>query len=1015
MHDDHDLVEARLRRFTKDHLEPAVYRDAQALSASAWAVEREPVPFTDAVTHDYVPVPLGWKWGRAWSTVWLRVHGEIPAEWRAGAPAGTRMEVLVDFGYNKSRSGFQAEGLAYLPDGTPLKAISPLNSYVPWDAASGDVDLFIEAAANPDVAGDYTFDPTPYGDWDAAPDEPLYELKQLELALLDETVWELVQDVWTLRGLMEQLPAGSTRRHDILRALERMMDSVDPDDVAGTAADGRRILAPALAAPAAASAHRIVATGHAHIDSAWLWPLRETVRKCARTFSNVVSLMDDDPSFVFSCSSAQQYAWVKEHHPAIYERIREKVAAGQFIPVGGMWVESDTNMPGSEAMARQFVAGKRFFLEEFGVEAEEAWLPDSFGYSAALPQIVAAAGERWFLTQKISWNQTNRFPHHTFWWEGIDGTRVFTHFPPADTYIGELSGAELAHAERNFSEKGRASTSLIPFGWGDGGGGPTREMLAAAERTADLEGSPRVRVGSPREFFADAEAEYPDAPVWSGEMYLELHRGVFTSQQRTKRGNRRNEALLREAELWAATATLRTGAAYPRAELETAWHTVLLLQFHDILPGSSIAWVHREAEARHAVVTDVLERIIADSLAALGGSAESGEGILVNASPFARNGIAAFAAAPAAAAAPRAAVIPLDDGADSIVLDNGIIRVVIDSTGRIASLIAHADGRESIPADEPAATLRLHRDLPNLWDAWDLDAHYRRTVTEIVDVTERRTEENPDGSVTVVIVREFGSSRVEERISLAAAADALDLEFVVEWHEREKILKLAFPIDVHSDRIAAETQYGHVFRATHTNTSWDAARYEACQHRFVHLEEPGWGLAIANDSTYGYDVERRTRDGGGTTTTVRFSLLRAPLFPDPEADQGQHTLRFRVRPSSAVGDAVALGFDLATPVRAIAGAAWAPIVTSSNPAVVIDTVKLAEDGSGDLVVRLYESRGGRGRARIAFDGSAERTTCTDLLERPLDTEPHAEGHAAIDLDFRPFQLRTVRFHKAVAA
>lgn len=1005
MHADHALVEARLRRFTADHLTPAIHRDARPLAAAVWTAPGEPVPFAEASRARFEPVPLGWRWGRAWSTAWFHITGEVPREWREAPPPGTRLEVLIDFGYNRSRTGFQAEGLAYRPDGTPIKAISPLNSYVPWDPTDGDVDVLIEGAANPDVAGEYSFDPTPYGDPNTLPEDPLYELRQVELALIDVQVWELVQDVWTLRGLMEQLPAGSTRRHTILRALEDMMDAVDPDDVPATASTGRSILRPALAAPATATAHGILATGHAHIDSAWLWPLRETVRKCARTFTNVLALMDEHPDFVFSCSSAQQYQWMKDHHPQVFERIREKVATGQFVPVGGMWVESDTNMPGSEALARQFIAGKRFFLEEFGVECEEAWLPDSFGYSASLPQIVAAAGERWFLTQKISWNQTNRMPHHTFWWEGIDGTRVFTHFPPVDTYISELSGAELAHAERNFSEKGRATMSLVPFGWGDGGGGPTREMIAAAHRTADLEGSPRVRIGSPREFFTAAEAEYPDAPVWSGEMYLELHRGVFTSQLRTKQGNRRNEALLREAELWAATAALRVGFAYPQAELEAAWHTVLLLQFHDILPGSSIAWVHREAEHRHAEVSAVLERIIEAALAAL--SDDSAPAVTANGSPFARRGVPALAAGVPVSAPTRVSVEGEPGGT---ALDNGVVRVVVDEGGRIASLLAHADGREAIPAGEPANVLRLHRDLPNLWDAWDLDAHYKRTVTELRDADEQRTETDED-SVRVVTVRRVGASRIEQHVILEAGADAVELEYRIDWREREKILKLAFPLDVHADRIAAETQFGHVFRPTHTNTSWDAARFEACQHRFVHLGEPGWGVAIANDSTYGYDVDRHTRGDGGTTSTVRFSLLRAPTFPDPESDQGEHVLRFRVRPGASISDAVALGVDLATPLRVIRSAnTLAPLVVSSEPGVVIEAVKLAEDGSGDLVVRLYEALGRRARAIVSIDGSAESIESTDLLERRIPDEPSSEG-SSIALGFRPFQLRTLRFRK----
>jgi alpha-mannosidase len=347
------------------------------------------------------------------------------------------------------------------------------------------------------------------------------------------------------------------------------------------------------------------------------------------------------------------------------------------------------------------------------------------------------------------------------------------------------------------------------------------------------------------------------------------------------------------------------------------------------------------------------------------------------------------------------------------VLDNGIIRAVVDARGHVTSLIAHADGREAIAPGRPANVLRLHRDLPNLWDAWDLDAHYKRTVTELLDVDERRVRAGV-GEATVITVRRVGESLIEQRLILREGAGALEIENRIDWREREKILKLAVPLDVHADRIAAETQFGHLFRATHTNTSWDAARFEACQHRFVHLGEPDYGVAIANDSTYGYDVSRDTRADGGTTTTVRFSLLRAPLFPDPESDQGEHLMRFRIAPGAAIGDAVALGYDLATPVRAVRAAApIAPIVTSSNSAVVIETVKLAGDGSGDLVVRLYESRGGKAHTTLRLAGTAEVIESTDLLERALDGEVHAAGES-IELPFRAFQLRTIRFRNVSA-
>ena len=352
---------------------PILYRERQPLTLQAWPVPDEPVPFAEAVAGTYEPVAAGTRWGRAWSTLWLHVQGAVPAGWRE--VPGTRVEVAIDLGFTGG-PGFNAEGLAWRPDGTIIKAISPDNTWLPVDSEA--IDFYLEAAANPDVGAAMaggSFRPTLLGDKATAGEDPLYELRAFDVVLLDLEVWELLRDIWTLRGLMTELSGDGARRYEILHALSRMVDVVDPIDVAGTASEGRRQLADVLAAPAAASAHRMVAVGHAHIDSAWLWPLRETVRKVARTWSNVADLADRDPDFVFACSSAQQYAWMKEHYPALFERIRGLVARGQFAPVGGMWVESDTNMPGGEAMARQFVAGKQFFLDEFGVETEEVWLP----------------------------------------------------------------------------------------------------------------------------------------------------------------------------------------------------------------------------------------------------------------------------------------------------------------------------------------------------------------------------------------------------------------------------------------------------------------------------------------------------------------------------------------------------------------------------------------------------------------------------------------------------------------
>ncbi|WP_243076635.1 glycoside hydrolase family 38 C-terminal domain-containing protein [Microbacterium sp. SS28] len=1007
MHDNREITEGRIDRFVRDILLPALYIETIPLSIGVWDDLDEPLPFAHATGQDYRPIQVPHTWGKAWSTSWFHVTGQVPQEWLRGDGAATRVELVIDLGFTHDRPGFQVEGLAFRPDGSTVKSINPRSSYVPVpQSGDGLVDLFIEGAANPNIAGDWTWKATPLGEKHTAGDDLLYVLQQCDAALMDLTVWELIQDVWTLQGLMKELPVGSPRRHRILGGLERLVDTVDPVDVAGTAQDGRDVLAPVLASPANASSHSVVAIGHAHIDSAWLWPIRETIRKCARTFSSVIALMDADPEFRFACSSAQQLKWMKDGYPEIFARIKEKVANGQFVPVGGMWVEPDMNLPGAEAMARQFVAGKRFFLEEFGVDTREAWIPDTFGYSGATPQIIKASGTEWFLTQKISWNQTNTFPHHTFLWEGIDGTRVLTHFPPADTYVGEVSGADLARAERTFHDHRDGSVSLLPFGFGDGGGGPTREMMAAVRRTRSLEGSPTVEIDTPAHFFERAGAEMAEPPVWSGELYLELHRASYTTQHLTKQGNRRNEHWLREAELWAATAAVRTGADYPYDDLERIWQLVLLQQFHDILPGTSIAWVHREVEQNNRELAAELDALIADALAHF--DAGDGGEYVANAAPFARDGVPALAAAPRA---PHGGSATVAQTAEGHVLDNGLVRVMVDDRGLIVSLVDLATGREAIAPGAAGNLLQLHRDLPNQWDAWDVDDHYFRVVSDETGVDEITAIEGPDAA-SLTITRSFGTSHVSQVLTLRAGDATLWIDNDIDWHERRKMLKLAFPLDVHADRVAAETQFGHVQRPTHSNTSWDAARFELCAHRWVHVAEPGFGVAIANESSYGYDAQRTTRADGGTTTTARVSLLRGPTFPDPVADEGRHTIGLAVRVGADVRAAIRDGYRRNLAERAAPGPIE-PLVRVDHPAVLVAAVKLAEDRSGDVVVRLYESEGGRASATATFDFDVESIAPTDLLEREIDVPAgFVRNGRSVSLALRPFQLVTLRVRRA---
>lgn len=1018
MHDQSGRILARTHRLLRDRVRPSAEVGSSPLEVTARALPGEPEPFSTAIQGAFQPFAVESAWGPQWTTTWFHLTGQVPDGWSRAD--GLETVAAVDLGFEPdSGPGFQCEGLVYDPTGRILQGLHPMNQTVPIDGPA--VDLYVEAAANPDVAS-HSFRPTRLGDGIEPSGQPLYRLQRADAALRDPGVDALAMDMEVLLGWAELLPVDRPRRARILAALDAACDAIDLDDVRGSVAAARAALAPVLAAPAEPSAHHIVAMGHAHIDTAWLWPTRETVRKCTRSWANVLALAQKYPELRFACSQAQQYEWIEQAHPELFSRITRAVKAGTWIPAGGMWVEPDTNMPGGESLVRQFLYGKKYFAERFGVEPREVWLPDSFGYSGALPQIAALAGYRWFLTQKLSWQKTDHFPHHTFWWQGIDGTRLFAHMPPADTYLSSLTPGELDHAVSNFAEHAGATTSAIPFGHGDGGGGPTAAMMERARRQANLEGSPRIAHGTPTEFFTRAEAEYPQAPTWVGELYFEAHRGTYTSQAATKRGNRRSEQLLREAELWSATAAVRTGFPYPYEHLERLWKKVLVGQFHDILPGSSIQWVYRQAAAEYRQVRTELEQIVADAIAALetsGGQAQAagprGGAVAFNAGPLTVDGVPALGAGPLAE--PSDDVVTLERVPGRIHVANSLLDVTFDADGSIVSLIDRAADRQLVPAGARLNRLVLHQDQPNEFDAWDLDRHYLHTAEYLDDLDELNAERLLDGSVQVTARRTFGHSGVVQTATLRPGARSVDFRTDVDWHEHERLLKVAFPLDLLTDESTEEIQFGHIRRPTHANTTWDAEQFEVCAHRWVHVGEPGFGVAIANDRTYGHDIRQVGGQNGRPATQVRLSLLRGPRFPDPDADQGRHSFGYSLVSGATVADAVAAGYRLNLPLRTVdSGRPVTPLVAVEGAGgcpsgILVESVKLAEDRSGDVVVRLYESLGQRERATVRLGAPARRVRVVDLLEREQESSSAPEGSArndAVRLELRPFQILTLR-------
>ncbi|WP_251442803.1 glycoside hydrolase family 38 C-terminal domain-containing protein [Microbacterium sp. USTB-Y] len=1025
MHEETSLTVGRVTRVLAERVRPAVHSARVPLGIAAHALPGEPITAAEGLALEYAPFAAGQQWGPAWGTTWFRLRGSVPAEW-----AGRRVEALVDLGFDINMTGFQCEALAYRtgPEGEPIpvKSLNPRNQWLPiTERAEGEeaVELFLEGASNPVLLDYHPFLPTQEGDILTSSPDPLYRVRHMDLAVFEPEVFELSLDLEVLLELQAELPETSPRRMRILQALDDALDVLDLQRIVATAGDARAQLADVLAAPADASAHRIAAIGHAHIDSAWLWPLRETVRKVARTTSSMTTLLEEQPQFRYGMSSAQQYAWMKEHRPEVYARIKAAVAEGRFLPLGGMWVESDTVMPTGESLVRQFSHGQRFFEREFGIRSKGVWLPDSFGYSPALPQLLRRAGFEWFFTQKISWNQRNVFPHHSFDWEGIDGSRIFTHFPPMDTYNSQLSGMEVAKASRQFKENRVATRSIAPVGWGDGGGGTTREMTGKAARLASLEGSAQVEWIHPDDFFDAAKAELPDPAVWVGELYLELHRGTLTSQHATKALHRWAEQALIEAELWASTAAVRLGAAYPHDELDRLWQTVLLHEFHDILPGTSIAWVHREAVSVLSGVLDEARALSAAARTALAGEGDvelvftptsvptgsSSERSATERGASTERGVSSRAAfGGARSTTPQeSAPVSLAESADGFRLENDLVVVTVSSEGLIVSALDKASGRETIPAGKPANLFQLHQDFPNMWDAWDIDKYYRNRVDDLTAVSSISASVE-DGTATIVVERPFSESSLRQTITLRPGSRTVLLHNEIDWHETEKLLKLAFPLDVFARETAAETQFGFQRRVTHVNTSWEAAKFETSMHRFVLVQEDGgFGAALVNDSIYGFDTARDV-DGDDVTTTVRLSLLRAPRFPDPDTDHGRHEIQVGLVIGADAAIATAEGIALNAPATVVRGANEVePLVSVSGEGIVVSSVKLADDHSGDVVVRVYEALGRRatGSLSVGFPHAGIREV--SLIEDELESPRTGEA-----LSLRPFEVRTLRIARA---
>ena len=1026
-------------------IEPLVYRQREALPAFRYMALASPLE-TPPIGVDVDD--SGWEvvesftyWGQWRTDFVLRTEFQLPA----GA-SDAKLALYLPLGDSHDFS--HPETLAYI-DGQPYAAADRHHSEIllPEQLKDGQThQLALHGWTGGSIKGD--------------PHRKLY-MGECAVVNIDQPTRDFVVAVRVALDVVEQLDDDDSVKGKLLNTLDdafKVLDTRDPiggDAFYASVPAALETLKRGIAAAGDPMDAVIVGIGHAHIDVAWLWTLGQTMRKSGRTFSTALRLMEQFPDYTFSQSQAQLYAYTEQNYPELFAQIKERVAEGRWEVMGGTWVEPDINAIGAESLVRQFLLGRGYFHRHFGnVDTPVLWLPDTFGYSWALPQLIKQAGMKYFITHKMSWNQYNQMPNQIFWWQGLDGTRVLTHFlttpsdwtylPHATTYNATVSANEVFGSWKNFLQKETYDELLMAYGYGDGGGGPTREMIENVETLKNFPGAPHVRPGTIREYMGRIEDEIADdLPVWNGEFYLEYHRGTYTSQARNKRGNRKSEFLMHDAEFLAALAAVATDFAYPHEAVNKAWELICLNQFHDILPGSSIGAVYEDSDKDYATIRELGEKVREDALAALaqtlpadtavvaanttsfggrrigllegslsGGLADAGGSPVVTQSvdggtlvelgdlaPYSVTGLRATGSS----AASNSQLSVTQTGSE-IVLENALVRVELNAGGDLARVYDKETGREVLADGEVGNALLAFEDRPMNFDAWDIDIFYEDRTEKIEGVESVTVTEQGPLRVAVEVARKYRSSTIRQRIYLYADSKRVDFDTWIDWHEQHTLLKAAFPVTVMSPAATFDVQWGNVERPTHSNTSWDWARFETCAHKWADLSETGYGVALLNDCKYGYDIHENV---------IRLTLLKSATNPDANADQGEHLMTYSLLPHTGDwhGEVIPEAYDLNDPLilRRLSGggsgAALSSLVSVDAPNVVIETVKLAEDGNG-VIVRFYEDQRARGSVTVSAGFPISQVFRCNLLEE--NEESLAAQDNQVQVDITPYQIISLR-------
>ena len=1031
-----DRVRHWIRTLKADFYEPIGKINWEAF------ITKEHLPLEDVLKADFVAVEPGFTWGKEWEYCWFKGRAQLPesAEGKRIVmdlqPDGESTLFVNNKAFGTYRAAWVDQSHQFIED-----------NVLSENGKEGEIyDILMET-----YAGGSYYEVSSQG-WCATgpvlPGEFMSPLKEGERRILGEStfgIWnedayQLYMDVDTLEKLLQVLDDDSLRAAKIIKALEQFTLIVDFEQCKekriASYIKARKALQPVLEKKNGPTTPVFYAMGNAHLDLAWLWPMAETYRKTERTFAAQLRLIEEYPNYRYIQSQPAAYEMCRQHYPELFERIKNAIRKGQWIADGAMWVEPDTNLAGGEALIRQLIHGKRYYKDVLGVDSEILWLPDTFGYTAALPQILQGCGVKYLVTQKIFWNYNggDRFPYHYFKWKGMDGSTVVSFLPTSYTY--RTDPAEANKIWKNRVQKQDLEAFLMPFGYGDGGGGPARDFIEYAQRQEDLEGGVKIKMASPLEFFKDMDAKGGPTNTYVGELYFSAHRGTYTSQAMIKKNNRKSEIALREMEFWSVLARER-GCSYDYEKADALWKELLLHQFHDILPGSSIARVYQEAEQCHIALQEEADNMKKVALNALVDSTDGKNVSFFNSLSFTRTALVqlpkifsegaittegeeistsveegkvkAILRIPSgggisilpAKVAPKhpKAIVSFSNGC--FVMENEKIRATIDKNGEITSYILKQSGREF--AAQPMNRFRLFKDVPRLFDAWDIDSNYQEQ--EIEAITGVHVQIVSQGLEAVLkVTGTISNSTIVQYIRLTAQSFRIEFDTTIDWRELHRLLKVSFPVTVFNQNGINEIQFGYVERPTHRSRQYDKERYEVCNHRYSALADGSHGAAILNDCKYGISMNENA---------MELTLLRASACPEMRADNRIHQFTYAFTAwegNFAESDVTRQAYELNVKPQLVLGKTrMFESVTIDCNNVFLESMKPAEDGSTDVILRLYEAQKAPGKVTICTHISATKAYLCDMLENIREEIPFSEGK--FTLIFGAFQIYTIRLVK----